>query len=211
MTDFIEIDHLSFSYPTRSAMPEPTLKDIGLSIREGEFMAVIGHNGSGKSTLGKMLNALLIPDSGNVIVAGMNTREREQHASIRSMIGMVFQRPQDQIVATTVAEDTAFGPANLGLSPAEIRRRVSGALKATGLADYADRPSYMLSAGETQRMALAGVLAMQPKCVIFDETTAMLDPVGREMVLEQARALKAQGLIVIFITHLMDEAARRTG
>lgn len=208
MPDFIEIDHLSFSYPTRSAMPEPTLKDIGLSIREGEFMAVIGHNGSGKSTLGKMLNALLIPDSGNVIVAGMNTREREQHASIRSMIGMVFQRPQDQIVATTVAEDTAFGPANLGLSPAEIRRRVSGALKATGLADYADRPSYMLSAGETQRMALAGVLAMQPKCVIFDETTAMLDPVGREMVLEQARALKAQGLTVIFITHLMDEAAQ---
>ncbi len=208
MTDFIEIDHLSFSYPTRSAMPEPTLKDIGLSIREGEFVAVIGHNGSGKSTLGKMFNALLIPDSGNVIVAGMNTREREQHASIRSMIGMVFQRPQDQIVATTVAEDTAFGPANLGLAPAEIRRRVSGALKATGLADYADRPSYMLSAGETQRMALAGVLAMQPKCVIFDETTAMLDPVGREMVLEQARALKAQGLTVIFITHLMDEAAQ---
>ncbi len=208
MPDFIEIDHLSFSYPTRSAMPEPTLKDIGLSIREGEFMAVIGHNGSGKSTLGKMLNALLIPDSGNVIVAGMNTREREQHAIIRSMVGMVFQRPQDQIVATTVAEDTAFGPANLGLSPAEIRRRVSGALKATGLADYADRPSYMLSAGETQRMALAGVLAMQPKCVIFDETTAMLDPVGREMVLEQARALKAQGLTVIFITHLMDEAAQ---
>ena len=208
MPDFIEIDHLSFSYPTRSAMPEPTLKDIGLSIREGEFVAVIGHNGSGKSTLGKMLNALLIPDSGNVIVAGMNTRQRERHASIRSMVGMVFQRPQDQIVATTVAEDTAFGPANLGLAPAEIRRRVSGALKATGLADYADRPSYMLSAGETQRMALAGVLAMQPKCVIFDETTAMLDPVGREMVLEQARALKAQGLTVIFITHLMDEAAQ---
>lgn len=208
MPDFIEIDHLSFSYPTRSAMPEPALKDIGISIREGEFVAVIGPNGSGKSTLGKMLNALLIPDSGNVIIAGMNTREREQHAIIRSMVGMVFQRPQDQIVATTVAEDTAFGPGNLNLAPLEIRRRVSGALEATGLAGYDDRPSYMLSAGETQRLALAGVLAMQPKCVIFDETTAMLDPVGREMVLKQARALKAQGLTVIFITHLMDEAAQ---
>ena len=208
MPDFIEIDHLSFSYPTREPSADPALKDICLTIHEGEFVAVIGHNGSGKSTLGKMLNALLIPDSGDASVGGMNTRDRKQHARIRSMVGMVFQRPQDQIVATTVAEDTAFGPANLGLPPAEIRHRVGNALIATGLAEYSDRLSYMLSAGETQRLTLAGVLAMEPKCVIFDETTAMLDPVGREMVLEQARMLKAQGLTVIFITHLMDEAAQ---
>ena len=185
-----------------------------MSSPQGEFVSIIGPNGSGKSTLGKLLNALLVPDKGEVIIYGMNTKDPGYQPKIRSRVGMIFQRPQDQIVATTVAEDTAFGPSNLGLSSGEIRQRVMRSLEATGLRDFGDRPSYMLSAGETQRLALAGVLAMRPQCVVFDETTAMLDPMGREMVMRQARSLQQQGLTVIFITHLMEEATqadRRVG
>lgn len=182
--------------------------DLNLTIKEGEFVALIGQNGSGKSTFGKMLNALLIPVTGNVFIDGLDTRERVYNPLIRSQVGMIFQRPQDQIVATTVEEDIAFAPANLGLPPAEIRKRVSESLSAAGISELKSRPTYQLSAGETQRVALAGVLAMRPKCIIFDETTAMLDPAGREMVLRQAKLLKAAGITVIFITHLMEEAVQ---
>jgi energy-coupling factor transporter ATPase len=206
--NFIYFDNVSFSYQEKETLDSSVLTDINLSIKRGEFVALIGQNGSGKSTLGKLLNALLIPEVGNVLIEGMNTRDRMNHPIIRIRVGMVFQRPQDQIVATTVAEDVAFGPGNLGLPPKEIRQRVDEALTHTGLATYRHRPSYLLSAGETQRVALAGVLAMRPQCVVFDETTAMLDPSGREMVMQQAKKLNNEGITIIFITHLMEEAAQ---
>ncbi|MDO9547091.1 MAG: energy-coupling factor transporter ATPase [Pelolinea sp.] len=208
MPELIKIENASFSYHVPHAEPIQALKNIRLSIQSGEFIAIIGANGSGKSTLGKLLNALLVPESGTIQINGMNTRDSGNHTAIRSMIGMIFQKPQDQIVATTVEEDTAFGPGNMGLSPNEIRRRVNSALSASGLTDYHDRPSYLLSAGETQRLALAGVLAMLPQCIIFDETTAMLDPAGRDMVMRQAKTLHEQGTTILFITHLMEEAAQ---
>ncbi len=181
-------------------------RNLNLIIKKGEFVALIGQNGSGKSTFGKLLNALLIPDTGNVFIDNLNTRDEVNHPTIRRKVGMVFQRPQDQIVATTVAEDVAFGPGNLGLQPKDIRFRVNKALELTGLSSFNERPPYLLSAGETQRVALAGVLAMRPECVIFDETTAMLDPSGREMVIQQAKTLNNEGITIIFITHMMDEA-----
>jgi energy-coupling factor transport system ATP-binding protein len=205
---FIQLEKVSFSYQENEYPDSYALNNLNLSIDKGEFIALIGQNGSGKSTLGKLLNALEIPNSGNVFVDGLNTRVSANHPMIRAKVGMVFQRPQDQIVATTVDEDVAFGPGNLGFQPKEIRQRVSNALQQTGLALFGERPSYLLSAGETQRVALAGVLAMKPDCVIFDETTAMLDPSGREMVMGQAKSLNNQGITVIFITHLMEEAAQ---
>jgi energy-coupling factor transport system ATP-binding protein len=208
VNSFIKLDNISFSYQEKESPNSFILNDLNLSIEKGEFIALIGQNGSGKSTLGKLINALLIPVSGNVFIDSMNTRESVNHSSIRSKVGMVFQRPQDQIVATTVAEDVAFGPGNLGLPPIEIRQRVSNALDLAGLTLFRERPSYLLSAGETQRVALAGILAMRPKCVIFDETTAMLDPSGREMVMDQAKSLNNEGFTIIFITHLMEEAAQ---
>jgi len=208
MAALINILNASFKYHPQHSEPILALSNISLTIQSGEFTAIIGANGSGKSTLGKLLNALLIPDSGVVQIQGMDTRDPGNHAAIRAQIGMIFQRPQDQIVAITVEEDTAFGPGNLGLPANEIRDRVAFALSASGLIDIRIRPSYLLSAGETQRLALAGVLAMQPLCLIFDETTAMLDPAGREMVMEQAKALHRQGTTILFITHLMEEAAQ---
>ena len=207
MPDFIKFENASFSYFDNEPTIRPTLSNINLKIGQGEFIALIGANGSGKSTLAKLLNALLLPDSGNVITAGLDTRDSSNHVAIRARVGMVFQRPQDQIVATTVEEDVAFGPSNLGLPPKEVRSRVEEALSDTGLTDLRERPSFLLSAGETQRLALAGVLAMRPQCIIFDETTAFLDPTGREMVLQQAKALNRQGITIILITHLMQEAA----
>jgi len=202
------LDHVSYSYRDNDAPSRAVINDLSLSIDEGEFVALIGQNGSGKSTLGKLLNALIIPDLGKVFIGGLDTHEGVNHPVIRRTVGMIFQRPQDQIVATTVSEDIAFGPSNLGLPAKEICYQVNEAMNVTGLAGFTDRPSYLLSAGETQRVALAGVLAMRPKCIIFDETTAMLDPSGREMVMEQARALNNQGITIIFITHLMEEAVQ---
>jgi len=207
MPDFIKFENVSFSYFKKEPTLRPALSNINLKIGQGEFIALIGANGSGKSTLAKLLNALLLPDKGNVITAGLNTRDSSNHVAIRARVGMVFQRPQDQIVATTVEEDVAFGPSNLGLPTKEIRSRVEEALSDTSLTDLRERPSFLLSAGETQRLALAGVLAMHPLCIIFDEATAMLDPTGREMVLQQAKALNRQGITIILITHLMQEAA----
>ena len=208
MKSFIVLDHVSFAYQDSENPAPQVLKDLSLSINEGEFVALIGQNGSGKSTLGKLLNALIIPDQGNVFIGGLGTHESTNLPAIRRSVGMIFQRPQDQIVATTVSEDIAFGLSNLGLPAKEIYRQVYEAMDATGLKGFEDRPSYLLSAGETQRVALAGVLAMKPKCIVFDETTAMLDPSGREMVMKQARALNDQGITIIFITHLMEEAVQ---
>lgn len=208
MSDFIVIENASFTYPSRAAINPAALTNINLTIREGEFIALIGANGSGKSTLVKLMNALLLPDSGRILVSGLDTRERSSHVNIRTQVGMVFQRPQDQIIATTVEEEVAFGPGNLCLEPKEIRARVEEALSRTGLEDFQKRPSYLLSAGETQRLALAGVLAMRPRCIIFDETTAMLDPAGREMVMAQIKELHRQGITTILITHLMSEAVQ---
>lgn len=208
MPDFINVENATFSYPTHAHQSVAALTNIEFKIRSGEFVALIGPNGSGKSTLARLLNALLLPDSGRVLIAGMDTRERTLHAQIRSQVGLIFQRPQNQIVATTVEEDVAFGPANLGLEPQEIRGRVEDALARTGLSSFRQRPSYLLSAGETQRLALAGVLAIQPRCIIFDETTAMLDPSGREMVMAQIADLNKRGITTLLITHLMEEAAQ---
>ena len=207
MPDFIKFENVSFSYLKSEPIINSALSNINLKIGQGEFIALIGANGSGKSTLAKLINALLLPDSGNVITAGLDTRDSSNHIAIRARVGMVFQHPQDQIVATTVEEDVAFGPSNLGLPPKEVRSRVEEALFETNLTDLRERPSFLLSADETQRLALAGVLAMRPQCIIFDETTAMLDPTGREMVLRQAKALNHQDITIILITHLMQEAA----
>ena len=207
MTAIIELENLSFSYPANQPNDPPTLSDITLSIQEGEFVALIGANGSGKSTLAKLLNALLLPNKGSVQISGLDTREHANHPTIRSRVGMVFQRPQDQVVATTVEEDAAFGPANLGLPHSQVRDRVEQALAAAGLTAMRKRSPFSLSAGEAQRLALAGVLALQPRCLIFDETTAMLDPSGRAMVMAQAKTLNSEGYTILLITHLMEEAA----
>ncbi len=208
MPDLIQLENVSFSYPVSGSPLRAALSNVSLRIPAGESVAIIGANGSGKSTFAKLLNALLLPDSGKVIIAGMDTRDHARQIEIRSMVGLVFQRPQHQIVATTVEEDTAFGPGNLGLEPSKVRTRVEDALRRTGLENYRQRASFLLSAGETQRLALAGVLAMQPRSVIFDETTAMLDPLGREMVMSQIRELNREGISTILITHLMQEAAQ---
>jgi energy-coupling factor transport system ATP-binding protein len=208
MPDAIELQHVSYHYPTVDGKPIQALRDISLAIKEGEFVALIGQNGSGKSTLARMLNALLLPDEGQVCIFGLDTRAGANHAAIRTQVGMIFQRPQEQIIGITVEEDVAFGPASLGLPTLELRRRVDESLAIAGLESMAERPSYQLSAGETQRLALAGVLAMRPRCMVFDETTAMLDPFGRRMVLDQAARLNEQGITIVLITHLMEEAAR---
>ncbi len=203
---FIEISDLSFSHPIRGGESIPALKNVNLSIEEGEYVAIIGANGSGKTTLARHLNALLLPGSGSVRIGGLDTRDPHNHAQIRSEVGMVFQTPEDQIVAAVLEEDVAFGPENLGLPNAEIRRRVDEALEITGLSEYRQRPPHLLSAGQMQRAALAGVLAMRPRCVIFDETTAMLDPGGRRMVRELIDRLHRDGLTIIVISHFMREA-----
>ena len=207
MPDFIKLENVKFSYSKNEPAVRPALCNINLRIDKGELVALIGANGSGKSTLVKLLNALLLPDAGKVTAAGLDTQDSANHHQIRSRVGMVFQQPQDQIVATTVEEDVAFGPCNLGLPIRTVRSRVKNALRDAGLIGMRERPSFLLSAGETQRLALAGVLAMQPECIIFDETTAMLDPIGREVVLQKAKAMHQQGITIILITHLMQEAS----
>ena len=208
MVPLIEIDHVGFEYAIPGGKTIPALRDISLKVEQGEYIAIVGANGSGKTTLARHFNALLIPSSGKVLVAGRDTRERQNHQDIRKAVGMVFQFPEDQIVATIVEEDVAFGPENLGLEPAEIRKRVDEALKEVDLWEQRLRPPHLLSAGQMQRVALAGALAMQPSCIVFDETTAMLDPAGRRMVLENMNRLHKNGMTILSITHFMDEAAR---
>jgi energy-coupling factor transporter ATPase len=207
MNAIITLDQVTFRYPAEGGKSVPALQDISLTFHEGEFAVILGANGSGKTTLARHLNGLLLPEAGHVLVGRLDTRERNNLPMIRQRVGMVFQQPEDQIVATTVEEDIAFGPENLGLPPAEIRQRVETAIGAVGLEAHRERPPHLLSAGQMQRLALAGVLAMRPRCVVFDEATTMLDPAGRRMALELMEDLRSAGMAVLFVTHNMQEAA----
>lgn len=204
----LKTESLTFSYPTEDT-PKVVLDGVDLKIEEGSFVAVLGHNGSGKSTLAKHLNAILLPSGGKVYVSGMDTSEEEKLLDVRRTVGMVFQNPDNQIVANVVEEDCAFGPENLGVPPAEIRQRVDEALKTVGMYQYREHAPHLLSGGQKQRIAIAGVLAMKPRCVVLDEPTAMLDPIGRREVMETIKKLNAEsGVTVVLITHHMDEAAQ---
>ena len=202
----IETKYLTFTY---GDAPAPALDDVNIQIHEGEFTAILGHNGSGKSTLAKHFNGILLPSGGKVYVDGMDTAEESQLFDIRKTAGMVFQNPDNQIVATVVEEDVAFACENLGLPWAELRKRVDDALAAVGMTEFAGHAPHLLSGGQKQRIAIAGVLAMKPRVIIMDEPTAMLDPAGREDVMNTIKQLnKEQGMTVVLITHHMDEAAQ---
>ena len=204
----ISIKNLSFKYDYEDENAIQILKDIDLEINEGEFVALLGHNGSGKSTLAKLINGLLIPSQGDVLVDGMNTKNEEEIWDIRRTAGMVFQNPDNQLVATIVEDEVAFGPENLGLEPSEIRRRVDKALEDVGMTDYKKNAPHLLSGGQKQRVAIAGILAMSPKYIILDEPTAMLDPSGRREVIDTLVKLnKEENKTIILITHYMEEAA----
>ena len=204
----IKTEDLHFSYPAEDK-PKVVLDGVDLSIEAGSFVAILGHNGSGKSTLAKHMNAILLPSGGKMYVSGMDTANEANLLNIRRTVGMVFQNPDNQIVANVVEEDCAFGPENLGVPPDEIRRRVDQALKSVGMYEYREHAPHLLSGGQKQRIAIAGVLAMRPRCVVLDEPTAMLDPIGRKEVMETIQKLNAEnGVTVILITHHMDEAAQ---
>lgn len=204
----ISIKNLSFKYDYEDENAIQILKDINLEINEGEFVALLGHNGSGKSTLAKLINGLLLPGQGDVLVDGMNTKSEEEIWDIRRTAGMVFQNPDNQLVATIVEDEVAFGPENMGVEPSEIRRRVDRALEDVGMADYKKNAPHLLSGGQKQRVAIAGILAMSPKYIILDEPTAMLDPSGRREVMDTLIKLnKEEGKTIILITHYMEEAA----
>ncbi len=208
MSVIIKFDNVSYSYASGAEEDKTeALKNVSVEIKKGEFVSVVGHNGSGKSTLAKHINALLIPDEGSVMVDGFLTSDEESLWKVRQTAGMVFQNPDNQIVATIVEEDVAFGPENLGVERTEIRRRVDTALANVEMSAYAGKAPHMLSGGQKQRVAIAGVIAMHPNIVIMDEPTAMLDPMGRREVMEAAKRLNAEGVTVIFITHFMDEAS----
>ena len=204
----IRTDALSFSYPVEEGQRRTTaLEDVTLSIEKGSFVVVLGHNGSGKSTLAKHFNAVLLPSGGAVYVEGMNTQDEDLLLEIRRRVGMVFQNPDNQIVANVVEEDVAFAPENLGVPTAEIRRRVDDALAAVGMTEFARHAPHLLSGGQKQRVAIAGVIAMEPECIVLDEATAMLDPAGRREVLDTVHRLNRQrGITVVHITHHMSEA-----
>ena len=209
---FIHIKGLEFSYVNEFEEPpvkNTVLKGIDLDIEKGEFVAVLGHNGSGKSTLAKCINAINLPEKGEVSVAGLDTINEENLLPIRKRVGMVFQNPDNQIVATIVEEDVAFALENLGVEPAEIRRRVDEALKTVGMYEYRMHAPHKLSGGQKQRVAIAGVLAMEPECIVLDEPTAMLDPKGRSEVMKTIKMLnKEKGVTIVLITHYMEEAAQ---
>ena len=204
----IKAEGLTFRYTTEEGVAPTVLDRLNLAIEEGSFVAILGHNGSGKSTLAKHFNAILLPTEGTVTVCGIDTADEARLLDIRRQVGMVFQNPDNQIVASVVEEDVAFGPENLGVPSDEIRRRVDAALQAVGMSGFARHAPHLLSGGQKQRVAIAGVLAMEPRCLVLDEPTAMLDPVGRQEVLDVVRRLnREQGITVILITHHMDEAA----
>lgn len=204
----IEIDRLRCSYPAQNGEPIPVFDGLSLNIREGSFVAVLGRNGCGKSTLAKHMNAILLPEGGSVRVFGMDT-STEDLLNIRRTVGMVFQNPDNQMVANVVEEDVAFAPENLGVPPDEIRRRVDAALAAVGMSEYREHAPHLLSGGQKQRVAIAGVIAMQPRCIVLDEPTAMLDPQGRAEVLSTIETLnREKGITVVLITHHMAEAVR---
>ena len=208
MDDIMEATRVSFSYSQEPESPL-VLDGISLGVHRGEFLAVLGHNGSGKSTLAKHFNAILLPREGRVVVEGMETTDEERLYDIRQTVGMVFQNPDNQIVATIVEEDVAFALENMGVPPAEIRQRVDGALKAVGMYDFREHAPHQLSGGQKQRVAIAGIIAMRPRCIVLDEPTAMLDPRGRAEVMRTLRELnRNHGITVALITHYMDEAAQ---
>ena len=208
----IKCSNVSFKYinNTEGKNEEKyALKNVNLEVKKGEFLVILGHNGSGKSTIAKHINALITPSEGTVIVDGLDTSNPEVLWDIRAKAGMVFQNPDNQLVATIVEEDVAFGPENLGIDPAEIRKRVDDSLEKVGMSEYKRHAPHLLSGGQKQRVAIAGILAIEPECIIFDEPTAMLDPSGRKEVLNNIKYLnKKHGMTIILITHYMDEAAQ---
>ena len=208
MDNIIKTENLSFSYSSfEGSVPVEVLNDLSIEIEKGTFVAVIGHNGSGKTTLAKHFNAILLPGGGRVLIEDMDTTNEHYIIEIRRRVGMVFQNPDNQIVATVVEEDVAFAPENLGYPSDEIRQRVNEALKIVGMYEYREHAPHLLSGGQKQRIAIAGVLAMRPKCIVFDEPTAMLDPRGRESIIKIMQDLRDNhGVTVILITHHMDEA-----
>ena len=209
MAAIIKTEDLHFSYPAAEGVTPVVLDGVSLSIEEGSFVAVLGHNGCGKSTLAKHMNAILLPSGGTVYVDGIDTADDSRLLDIRRAVGMVFQNPDNQIVANVVEEDVAFAPENLGVPPAEIRQRVDDALKAVGMYAYREHAPHLLSGGQKQRVAIAGVIAMRPRCIVLDEPTAMLDPIGRKDVLRTVKELnRTRGVTVVLITHHMDEAAQ---
>lgn len=209
MENIIKIDNLYFQYPHgEDEEPKLAIKGVSLEIEEGSFTAIIGQNGSGKSTLAKNLNGLLLPSHGAVYVSGMDTRDEDKIWDIRQTAGMVFQNPDNQLVSAIVEDDVAFGPENIGIDPVEIRARVDEALDAVKMGKYKRKAPHLLSGGQKQRIAIAGVVAIRPRCIIFDEPTAMLDPCGRKDIMEIIEKLHREGITVILITHFMDEAVK---
>ena len=208
--NMIKSEDLVFKYVNAEEQTEKVaINHVSMEVKKGEFLVMLGHNGSGKSTIAKHINALLTPSSGTVLVDGMDTKDQQNLWDIRSKAGMVFQNPDNQLVATIVEEDVAFGPENLGVDPKEIRERVDDSLKAVGMYEYRKHAPHLLSGGQKQRIAIAGILAMRPKCIVLDEPTAMLDPSGRNEVMKTIKEVnKKFGITIILITHYMDEAAQ---
>lgn len=213
MEDFISVKNVSFQYTSDAEDETPTgvnvLNDISIDIKKGEFIALLGHNGCGKSTMAKLLNAMLIPQQGKVIVDGIDTADESRQYDIRKNVGLVLQNPDNQLVASIVEEDVAFGPENLGIDPKEIRQRVDDSLKAVDMYEYRTHSAYKLSGGQKQRVAIAGIIAMEPECLVLDEPTAMLDPKGRSEVMHTIKKLnREKGITIVLITHYMDEAVQ---
>lgn len=205
----IKFDNVSFAYELEDEGVVNAVNDFSLEVPEGQFLAMLGHNGCGKSTVAKLINGILVPNKGKVTVEGMDTSDEEKTVDIRKTVGMVFQNPDNQIVATIVEDDVAFGPENLGVEPSEIRKAVDSALKAVGMYEFRKREPHRLSGGQKQRVAIAGVIAMNTKCIVMDEPTAMLDPQGRKEVMDTVMKLNREfGITVILITHYMDEAVK---
>ncbi len=210
MSEAIRVEHLNYAYPGVDDAPGVAVfTDLNLTIHEGSFVAILGSNGCGKSTLAKHFNSILLPCGGKVYVSGLDTSDEALLMRVRRNVGMVFQNPDNQIVANVVEEDVAFGPENLGIASPEIRRRVDLALKQVGMYEYREHAPHLLSGGQKQRVAIAGIIAMEPKCIVLDEPTAMLDPRGRKEVIDTVQKLnRDKGITVVLITHHMDEAAK---
>lgn len=208
LEEMIRIENATYEYKSFGEENiSLAIKDINISVKKGEHLVILGHNGSGKSTLAKMMNGLLLPTTGDVYVNGMNTKDEDMTWNIRETAGMVFQNPDNQIVATIVEEDVAFGPENQGIPPLEIRERVDEALRIVEMTEYKDHAPHLLSGGQKQRIAIAGILAMRPECIILDEPTAMLDPIGRKEIINTIKKLnKDENKTIVHITHYMDEA-----
>ena len=210
MSEIISVEHLAYTYPGFDDQPGVVVfEDMNLRVEQGSFVAILGTNGCGKSTLAKHFNSILLPTGGKVYVCGIDTSNEDRIMQVRRNVGMVFQNPDNQIVANVVEEDVAFGPENLGVSSPEIRHRVNKALKQVGMYEYREHAPHLLSGGQKQRVAIAGIIAMEPKCIVLDEPTAMLDPRGRREVIETiGRLNREKGITVVLITHHMDEAAK---